>query len=229
MLNDLSKNQNAIYDLRFTIYDKKMIYDKFTKNYDKAFAPFERRFLSNWRRETLSYLPENSCILEIGAGTGANFRFYPSCEKAVAGEISYKMLEVAKGKADFIELVCADAETLPFATNSFDAAFATLVFCSIPNPENAFRQLQRIVKPNGRIILLEHVRPKGLLGYFFDFLNIFTVALIEDYFNRNTTKLAENSGLKVLEVKEKAFGIINLIICENTIENREFASLPGKN
>ncbi len=196
-----------------------MIYDKFAKNYDKAFAPFERKFLSSWRKETLSYLPENSHILEIGAGTGANFRFYPSCQKAVAGEISYKMLEIAKEKTDFIELVQADAETLPFAANSFDAAFATLVFCSIPNPADAFRELQRIIKPNGKIILLEHIRPKGLPGYFFDFLNIFTVALIEDYFNRNTAKLAENSGLKVLEVKEKAFGIVNLIICENKSDN----------
>ena len=193
-----------------------MIYDKFAESYDKTFAPFERRFLSNWRRETLSYLPENSRILEIGAGTGANFRFYPSCRKAVAGEISSKMLEIAKGKTDFIELVQADAETLPFAANSFDAAFATLVFCSIPNPENAFCELQRVVKPNGKIILLEHVRPKKLLGLVFDFLNIFTAAIIEDHFNRNTAAIAETSGLKILEIKEKAFGIVNLIICENT-------------
>lgn len=68
--------------------------------------------------------------------------------------------------------------------------------------------------PGGKIILLEHVRPKGLLGYAFDLLNIFTVALIDDHFNRNTARLAENAGLKVLEVREKAFGIINLIICE---------------
>ena len=87
-----------------------MIYDKFAKNYDKVFAPFERYFLSNWRRETLAHLPENSLILEVGAGTGANFRFYPSCKKAVAGEISFKMIEIAKGKTDFIELVQADAE-----------------------------------------------------------------------------------------------------------------------
>jgi len=191
-----------------------MIYDKFAKGYDKAFAPFEKRFLANWRKETLSFLPENSCILEIGAGTGANFRFYPQCRNAVAGEISYQMLEHAKEKTDFIKLVQADAETLPFSENSFDAVFATLVFCSIPNPENAFAELQRVVKRGGKIILLEHIRPRGLPGYLFDFLNIFTVALIEDHFNRETVKIAEKSGLKILEVREKAFGIVNLIVCE---------------
>ena len=125
------------------------------------------------------------------------------------------MLEIARRKTNEIYLVQADAENLPFPVNHFDAAFATLVFCSIPKPENAFAELKRIVKPNGKIILLEHVRPKGLSGYGFDFLNLFTSVLIEDHFNRETAKLAENAGLKILEVKEKAFGIINLIVCEN--------------
>ncbi len=191
-----------------------MIYDKFAKGYDKTFAPFERRFLSNWRKETLSYLPENSRILEIGAGTGANFCFYPQCKNAVASEISYKMLEFAKEKTEIIELVQANAETLPFAANTFDAAFATLVFCSIPNPQKAFDEIKRVVKPNGKFILLEHIRPKGLFGYVFDILNFFTVALIDDHFNRETAKIAEKSGLKVLEVTRKAFGIVNLIVCK---------------
>lgn len=196
-----------------------MIYDKFAANYDKAFAPFERRFLAGWRAETLSHLPKDAHVLEIGAGTGANFKFYPACKCAVASEISLKMLEIAKAKTVEIELVQSDAERLPFAANSFDAAFATLVFCSIPHPENAFRELRRVVKPAGKIILLEHVRPKKILGYFFDLLNVLTVALIDDHFNRQTARIAEASGLKILEVKEKAFGIVNLIICENTTDN----------
>lgn len=191
-----------------------MIYDKFAKGYDKIFAPFEKRFLSKWREETLAFLPENARILEIGAGTGANFKFYPRSKCAVASEISIKMLEAAREKTDSIELIQANAETLPFATNSFDAAFATLVFCSIAKPANAFAELKRVIKPNGKIVLLEHIRPKGILGYGFDFLNIFTTALIEDHFNRETANIAESSGLKVLKIREKAFGIVNLIVCE---------------
>ena len=191
-----------------------MIYDKFAKSYDKAFAPFERRFLSGWRRETLSHLPKNARILEIGAGTGANFPFYPTSHHAVASEISIKMLEIAREKTNDIQLVQANAEVLPFGENCFDAAFATLVFCSIPNPEKAFRDLRRIVKANGVFVLLEHVRPRGLHRFFFDFLNLFSVALIEDHFNRQTAQIAAVSGLEILEVKEKAFGIFNLIVCK---------------
>jgi ubiquinone/menaquinone biosynthesis C-methylase UbiE len=199
-----------------------MCYDKIAKNYDKAIAPFEKRFLSSWRKETLSHLPENGKLLEIGAGTGLNFRFYPNCSHAVASELSCEMLNFASAKitTDNLSLIQTDAEILPFNDNSFDAAFATLVFCAVRKPENAFCELRRVVKTGGKVILLEHVRPSGLLGYFFDIINYFTVWLIEDHFNRETVKTATGSGLRVLEVKKKIFGIVNLIICENTSETK---------
>jgi ubiquinone/menaquinone biosynthesis C-methylase UbiE len=103
---------------------------------------------------------------------------------------------------------------LPFAGNSFDAALATLVFCSLPQPENAFAELKRVVRNNGKIILLEHVRPSNPLGFAFDFINLFTAAVIKDHFNRQTAALAENSGLKITAIRKKAFGIVNLIVCE---------------
>jgi ubiquinone/menaquinone biosynthesis C-methylase UbiE len=214
---DIGKYKAVVFYYPLSVFHfpfDEMIYDKFAGRYDEAFAPFEKRFLARWRAETLAYLPENARLLEIGAGTGANFRFYPDCKQAAAAEISFKMLEFARRKTDFIELVQTDAENLPFFEDSFDAAFATLVFCSIPNPQRAFGELKRVVKENGRIILLEHVRPKGAPGYFFDFLNIFTTAFFADNFNRNTACLAAESGLKILEVKEKAFGVVNLIVCE---------------
>lgn len=194
-------------------------YDKLAAGYDQALVPFEKRFLEKWREETLSHLPENAAILEIGAGTGANFSFYPPFKHAVASEISCKMLEKAREKINkktrFVSLIQNNAEVLPFAENSFDAAFATLVFCSLEKPENAFHELKRVVRPNGKIVLLEHIRPPGVLGYLFDFLNIFTTALIADCFNRETAKLAQNAGLQVLDIKKKAFGIVNLIVCAN--------------
>ena len=191
-----------------------MIYDKLAKFYDAAFAPFERRFLSKWRAETLALLPENASILELGSGTGANFQYYPKCERAVSSEISIKMLEIAKSKANLNSLVQADAQFLPFGENAFDAAFATLVFCSIPNPADAFAELKRVIKSGGSVILLEHVRPLGALGYVFDILNVLTVALIDDHFNRKTAVLAESCGLKILEVRRKAGGVVNLIVCK---------------
>lgn len=190
------------------------VYDKLASYYDRAFAPFERRSLGRMRAETLALLPIDAVTLEIGAGTGANFEFYPATRQAIASELSIKMIEIARGKAGSIRLVQADAQKLPFPASHFDAAFATLVFCSIPSPERAFAELIRTVKPGGRVVLLEHVRPGGVLGYVFDLLNVLTVALVDDHFNRQTAKTAETSGLKIVEIRRRLFGIVNLIVCE---------------
>ncbi len=190
------------------------VYDKLASGYDIAFKPLDAIGLTRLRRETLSLLPVDGTVLEVGAGTGANFAHYPTCKLAVASEFSIKMLEIAAGKTSSIRLVQANAEILPFPTNHFDAAFATLVFCSIPDPAMAFAELRRVVKPGGRIIVLEHVRPDGILGPVFDLINVATVAIAKDHFNRRTAETAATAGLKDVEVRKKMLGIVNLIVCE---------------
>jgi ubiquinone/menaquinone biosynthesis C-methylase UbiE len=191
-----------------------MLYDRIAPRYDRCIEPLERMGLAKWRAEAVSLLPENARVLELGAGTGRNFALYPEPRNAVASEISFEMLRIAKGLADSIHLIQADAQRLPFADNSFDAAFATLVFCSVPEPELGFREIIRIVRNGGRVILLEHVRPNGILGHAFDALNAITTSAFEDHFNRRTADLAKEAGLKVVDVRSKFAGIINLIVGE---------------
>ena len=190
------------------------VYDKLASGYDRAFKPLDAIGLTRLRRETLAMLPVDGTILEVGAGTGANFEHYPQCQSAIASEFSIKMLEIAAGKTSSIHLVQANAEILPFPANHFDAAFATLVFCSIPDPAMAFAELSRVVKPGGRVVMLEHVRPDGILGPLFDLINVATVAIAEDHFNRRAAETAAAAGLKVVEVRKKMLGIVNLIVCE---------------
>lgn len=111
-------------------------------------------------------------------------------------------------------MVQADAESLPFPANHFDAAFATLVFCSVADPAKAFAELRRVIRPRGRLVLLEHVRPDGILGYFADILSVLTVAVLGDHFNRQTARTVTDAGFTVIELHKRAFGIINLIVCE---------------
>ena len=192
------------------------VYDKFAGNYDRAFAPLEWLGLRRWRQEVIDLLPVDADILEIGCGAGANFEFYPHCKRAVSSEISIGMLQVAAGKRRENHLIQADAQSLPFSENEFDAAFATLVFCSIPDPTRAFKELQRVIKPGGKIVLLEHVRPEGILGPVFDLLNRVTVMAADDHFNRETAKNAADAGLEIVEVRKKLVSIVNLIVCEVT-------------
>jgi ubiquinone/menaquinone biosynthesis C-methylase UbiE len=160
-------------------------------------------------------LPESSLILEIGAGTGGNFPHYPKGARGVASELSFEMIKLARRKerpAKF-HLVQTGAEALPFGDATFDAACATLVFCSLVSPQKAFAELRRVVRPGGLIALLEHVRPdRPLLGPVFDLFSRFTVWLFDDHFNRQTALEAQRAGLQLVKVEKRALGIVQIIL-----------------
>ena len=190
-------------------------YDTFAPQYDSVMSPLERWFLAKLRASTLQHLPPGARILEIGAGTGLNFVYYPDNAMGVATEPSREMLRIASAKKRprGLGLLQSCAESLPFQTGSFDAAFATLVFCSVKSPPQALAELRRVVRPGGTIVLLDHVRPGGLLGPIFDLLNPITVPLFDDHFNRRTADAARAAGLELLRVEKSLLGIINLIAC----------------
>ena len=190
-------------------------YDEIAPHYDAAIRPFERWFLARLRASTFQHIPPDGRILEIGAGTGLNFVYYPDNATGVATEPSREMLRIAaeKNRPLGLRLLQSCAESLPFQTGSFDAAFATLVFCSVESPTRALAELRRVVRPGGTIVLLDHVRPGGLLGPIFDLLNLITVPLFDDHFNRRTADAASAAGLELLHVEKRLLGIINLIAC----------------
>jgi phosphatidylethanolamine/phosphatidyl-N-methylethanolamine N-methyltransferase len=191
-------------------------YDKVAQYYEGVMGPFERWFLVGLREKTLKQLPAGARILEVGAGTGLNFTYYPENVRGVASEISGEMLKLAneKRRPRGVSLLQNCAEDLPFQNGSFDAAFATLVFCSVGSPAKAFTELRRVVRSGGTVVLLEHVRPAGLLGFVFDFLNLFTSTLFDDHVNRRTAQTASDAGFNVVNVERSKLGIINLIICK---------------
>jgi len=191
-------------------------YDRVAPHYDRWMRPFERAGLTRLRAAALAELPAGGRLLEVGAGTGANFRFYPEGARAACAEPSREMLLRAREKAERpagAALVQADAERLPFADAAFDAAFATLVFCSVAAPAEGMAELRRVVRAGGRVVLLEHVRPEGVLGYAFDALSLLTVALFEDHFNRRTADEARRAGLEILRVENHLLGAVQLIVC----------------
>ncbi|HVF41492.1 MAG TPA: methyltransferase domain-containing protein [Pyrinomonadaceae bacterium] len=192
------------------------VYDRFAADYDRRMRPLERVGLGRLRARILSEIPEGSRVLEVGAGTGMNFPFYPRACTAACVEPSREMIVRANAKSDRPEgalLVQARAEELPFGAGSFDAAFATLVFCSVASPARAFAELRRVVRAGGRVALLEHVRPRNPLGYFFDALTRITVPLFDDHFNRRTAEEARGAGLTVERVENRLLGVVQLIVC----------------
>ncbi|SDB89592.1 Methyltransferase domain-containing protein [Pelagirhabdus alkalitolerans] len=126
--------------------------------YDAIMYPLEQHKFKKIRASLLKQA--HGHVLEIGAGTGINFSFYSSeVTKVDAIEPDFSMRKKAKKKATTkIKLHDAQAESLPFEDNTFDSAVSTLVLCSVSDPELAIQELKRVVKPNGKCLIFEHVK-----------------------------------------------------------------------
>lgn len=197
--------------------------ERFVRNYDTWMKPIERRTFEAARTRLLPRA--NGRVLEIGAGTGANFRFYgDGVRYVVATDPEPRMLtqsrvRAAQGRVP-IHLAVASAERLPFAPATFDSVVATLVFCTIPDPERAFAEVARVLVPGGRLILLEHVRSSTwLLALAQDVANpIQNVVAAGCNLNRPTQALANRSGFHVTSLNKRFLGVV--VEMEATVDAR---------
>jgi len=137
-------------------------YDLWASIYDWAEWPAERLFFQAWR-ERLWAPVEGPEILEIGVGTGKNMPYYPDDVHVTAIDLSPKMVERARRRAQQlpesdISVQKMDVQALDFPDASFDEVVATMVFCSVPDPVLGLREALRVSKPGGHLRLLEHMR-----------------------------------------------------------------------
>jgi ubiquinone/menaquinone biosynthesis C-methylase UbiE len=117
-------------------------------------------------------------VLEIGCGTGGNFAFYDwsKVESLDATEPDPFMMRRARSKTAAaaaegkVSLHEAPAEALPFPDASFDTVVSTLVLCTVQNPARAAAEIRRVLKSEGSLRLVEHVRAQGGWARFQDFV-----------------------------------------------------------
>jgi ubiquinone/menaquinone biosynthesis C-methylase UbiE len=136
----------------------------FARFYDRMIAGTERAGLREMRRELLA--SASGRVLELGAGTGHNLEHYTEAVKElVLTEPDPHMasrlrdrLASDPGRAGNPSVVEATAESLPFDDGSFDVVVATLVLCTVENPQRAAAEVRRVLVEGGRLLYLEHVR-----------------------------------------------------------------------
>ena len=176
-------------------------YDRIAPIYDLMEALPEQQFRS-WRERLWSQVPEGR-ILEVGVGTGKNLPHHPPGVQVVGIDISQRMLQRAQQRAEelgkTVELYQMDAQHLDFPDDSFDAAVATFVFCSVPDAVVGLRELGRVVKPGGQIFLLEHVRinKPEVIGKVMDLLDPIVMRLMGPHINRRTEENVRRAGLEI--------------------------------
>ncbi len=163
-------------------------------------------------------------VLEIGAGTGLNFAFYPpeQVERVEATEPDTAMLRYARERLNAakvpITLTQAAAEALPFADATFDSVVATLVFCSVTSPVGGFREIMRVLKPGGMLLLVEHVRSQGAIaGRVQDLLVPFTKLLAGNcHWNRDTARTVADAGFQITFKRDIHSSLMPMILLEAT-------------
>ncbi len=133
----------------------------FTALYDRGLSGTEEAGLREMRRELLA--SARGRTIDIGAGTGANLDLFPSAvTELVLAEPDPHMLKRLRPRLDesglSAELIEAPAERLPVEDSSFDTAVFALVLCTVPNPSAALAEAARVLRPEGRLLFIEHVR-----------------------------------------------------------------------
>lgn len=182
----------------------------FAALYDFIQRPVEKKFLGAHR----AYLVGGAAgrVLDVGAGTGINFGYYPQEAKVVGIEPDPYMLKRAQARADHlggrVKLLPERAEDLPFADGSFDAAVATLVLCTIPDPARALREMRRVLRPGGDLRFLEHVRAEtaGWARFQDVMVPLWRRIGAGCHPNRDTVRAIEEAGFRIKELERYAFG-----------------------
>jgi ubiquinone/menaquinone biosynthesis C-methylase UbiE len=208
---DQTSSAPRVHHPRFSAY-----YERQSKNSS------ERRFFEPLRRELIEQA--SGLVLEIGAGNGLNFPFYPpeKVTRVEAIEPDSTMLTYASQREPLarvpVHLTQATAEALPFDDESFDCALATLVFCSVSEPARALREARRVLKPGGKLLLLEHVRSQSrFLSRVQDVLVPFTTRMAGNcHWNRETGQAVSEAGFQIEHTRLEGGWMLPMLLLQAT-------------
>lgn len=143
-------------------------YARWAPVYDKTFGAVT----NVGRRRAVEYINKRAgSVLEVGVGTGLALQYYKSDLHVTGIDFSTEMLSKARSRVErmnleqTVELRQMDARTLDFPDRSFDTIAAMHVLSVVPEPEKVMREIARVIKPDGRVVITNHfVRTQGFLA-----------------------------------------------------------------
>lgn len=202
------------------VEDVRKKYDSYSLFYDLLLWPAEKVFFSKWRKFAFSDL--DGKILEVGVGTGNNLAYYSEKANVTGIDISRGMLSKAKVKAKKqglnVKLIKMSTNQLKFKPKTFDYVVCTFVICSVPDAVKVMKEMRRVLKSKGKIIMIEHVLSSNkLLAFLQNVPNPLARELFGFSINRSARSIKASmreADLNVLEDQKLAFfGVFRKFTC----------------
>jgi ubiquinone/menaquinone biosynthesis C-methylase UbiE len=156
-------------------------------------------------------------VLEVAIGTGRNLPYYPDGIRLTGVDLSAQMLGIARDRAAGLgrqaDLRSGDAQVLDFPDGSFDTVLCTLGLCAIPDDRRAIREMARVLRPGGRLLLVDHIaaRPAVLrvLQWLYERISI---PLAGEHFRRRPLTHVRDLGFRIEQVERFRLGIVERLV-----------------
>ncbi len=190
-------------------------YNRLANKYDLFDKPFELFIISSLRRKLLSQA--RGRVLEIAIGTGANLHHYPPDMEVVGIDVSEGMLQQARCKnpkrSPTVSLAQMDSQFLAFSDNIFDTVVCSLALCTVPNPVKSLKQMTRVLRPGGKILLLEHIKSSNrLIAWIQEKTSPRQEKRMGCSFVKRTPEAVNEAGLVTESLARSLFGVMVSIV-----------------
>ena len=164
--------------------------------------------IERWRSKLVA--DARGRVLEVGCGTGLALPNYRDDVELFAFDPHFDALHRARRRRSGARLFCASAESIPFAADSFDCVVSSLVFCSVPDVDRGLGELRRVLRPGGRLLMLEHVQARSKFGArLLDALQpAWTLISGGCHPNRDTVAAVERAGFVIDEDSFRSRGVM---------------------
>jgi ubiquinone/menaquinone biosynthesis C-methylase UbiE len=200
-------------------------WDRKSGTYDREMAAWDRRLFGDSRAWACGRA--TGATLEVAVGTGLNLPFYPAGVTVTGVDLSAGMLAIAMARAGRIgspaTLLRGDAHALPCRDGSFDTVVCTFGLCAIPDVDLAVREMARVLRPGGRLVLVDHVASSARAARAAQWLlERLTVPMAGEHFLRRPLHQVQANGLDVEHRERFTLGLVERLVARkrgNTVRS----------
>ncbi|RSN19567.1 SAM-dependent methyltransferase [Streptomyces sp. WAC 05977] len=190
-------------------------WDTKSRNYDREMQFLDRKLFGDSRAWACGQADGE--VLEVAVGTGLNLPLYADGVTLTGIDLSDGMLSIARARAERlgrpVTLRRADAHDLPFDADSFDTVVCTLGLCAIPDDGKALREMARVLRPGGRLILLDHIASSSRAVRGLQWMaEKITVPMAGEHFLRRPLEKIDGLGLAVEHRERFKLGLVERLV-----------------